>query len=252
MSLKDKVVIITGAGQGIGAVYATAFAERGARVVVADINMETAKRKADELRQRGYDCLPVAVDVSSSEEVMSFIKKVVENYGRIDVLINNAAMFSSLKMKPFYQIPDDEWDRIFAVNVRGIFLCCKAVSEIMIRQKSGSIINMSSGVADDGRPHYLHYVSSKAAVNGMTRGLATELGAYGITVNAVSPYGMQTEVQKETESDVQKDMIIERQALHVQATPESLVGTMLYLADEEMSGFVTGQTLYVNGGYMYK
>ncbi len=252
MSLKDKVVIITGAGQGIGAVYATAFAERGARVVVADINMETAKRKADELRQRGYDCLPVAVDVSSSEEVMSFIKKVVENYGRIDVLINNAAMFSSLKMKPFYQIPDDEWDRIFAVNVRGIFLCCKAASEIMIRQKSGSIINMSSGVADDGRPHYLHYVSSKAAVNGMTRGLATELGAYGITVNAVSPYGMQTEVQKETESDVQKDMIIERQALHVQATPESLVGTMLYLADEEMSGFVTGQTLYVNGGYMYK
>ncbi|MHA3902873.1 SDR family NAD(P)-dependent oxidoreductase [Castellaniella sp. WN] len=252
MSIKDKVVIITGAGQGIGAVYATAFATHGARVVIADINMETAEKHATALRQRGYDCLPASVDISSAEDVISLKNNVMQNYGRIDVLINNAAMFSSLKMKPFHQIPTEEWDRLFAVNVRGVFLCCKEISGIMIQQKSGRIINMSSGVADDGRPNYLHYVASKAAVNGMTRGLATELGAYGITVNAISPYGMQTEIQKETESDSQRDMIIERQALRVQATPESLVGTALYLADEEMSGFVTGQTLYVNGGYMYK
>lgn len=250
MSSSVSTVIITGAGQGIGRGYALAFGAEGAKVVVADINTAGAEAVAAEIRDNGGDARAVTVDISDETSVATMVDAAIAAYGSIDVLVNNAAMFSSLKMKPFIDIEVDEWDRIFAINTRGTFLVSKEVAKHMQSQRSGRIINVSSGVVDDGRPNYLHYLSSKSAINGMTRGMATELGEYGITVNTVSPYGIATEVPRETITDAQWDGIVSKQAIHVKGSTDSMTGAVLFLASPA-AAFITGQTMHINGGTYY-
>lgn len=250
MLLQNQVVIITGAGQGIGRAYAHAFSGEGAAVVVADINAVAAQTVADEVTTTGGRALAVTVDVSDEASADEMVAKAVAEFGTVDVLVNNAAIFSSLKMKPFDEINVREWDLVFSVNARGVFLCAKAVAGIMKARRQGRIINISSSVVQTGRANYAHYVASKGAVVALTRALATELGPFGITVNAISPHGIVTEVPRETITEEQWDAIIAEQALKRRGEVKDMVGVTLFLASEA-SRYMTGQTLGVDAGLRY-
>ena len=196
--LKDRVVIITGAGQGIGRVFAKAFARAGARAVIAEINEGKAAAVSAEIMKAGGEALAVTTDVADEASIREMIEIVEDEYGRIDVLINNAGIFSTLEMRPFDQIPLEEWERVLRVNLTGAFLCARAVLPAMRRAKWGRIINMASGAVRLGRPNYLHYIASKSALIGMSLSMARELGADGITVNAILPGATFTEIERKT------------------------------------------------------
>ena len=247
MKFKEKVVIITGAGQGIGRAYAHAFAKEGAKVVIAEINETNGQAVAKEITKEGFEAVGIRTDVSDAESVDGMVKAVVEKYGRIDVLVNNAALFATVKMKPFWEISVGEWDKVMAVNLRGMFLCCKAVAPIMKAQKQGKIINISSGTALMGRPYYLHYVTSKAGVIGFTRALARELGDWNINVNSVSPGSVETEVPRESVTPEQAKALIAQQCIKKREVPQDLVGIVMFLASDE-ANFITGQLFNVDGG----
>jgi 3-oxoacyl-[acyl-carrier protein] reductase len=246
-SLSDRVVIVTGGGQGIGRAFARAFAAKGARVVIPDINREKAEAVARQIDADGGKALALQVDVGDAVSVAKMGEDVLSHYGRIDVLINNAAIFSTIKMRPFYEIPLDEWTRVLQVNVTGPFLCCRAVVPAMRDQKWGRIINISSGAVTLGRPNYTHYTTSKSALIGMTRSLARELGGFGITVNSILPGATFTEIERETITPEWTARIIAQQCVHRPQTPDDLVGAALFLASDA-SEFVTGQSLTVDGG----
>ena len=247
MRLKDKVAIVTGAGQGIGAAYARRLAEEGAVVVLADINEGKARAVADDIRAKGYEALAVKTDVSNEQSTKSLARQVLDRYGRIDILINNAAVFSTIKLKPAEEISVEEWDRVLNVNLRGVFLCCKAVIPSMKAQKRGKIINISSGTVFNGKPYYIHYVASKAGIIGLTRALAKEVGEYNIHVNCVTPGYTKTEIPRGTTTPEQLKAIANNTCLKRVGTPEDLAGVIVFLASGE-SDFMTGQTVNVDGG----
>ena len=247
MRLKEKVVIITGAGQGLGAAYARRLAEEGAKVVIAELNEEKAEAVAKEIKAKGYEALAVGTDVSDEESTKALALKVSETYGHIDVLINNAAVFSTIELKPVEEISLEEWEQLMAVNLRGVFLCSKAVIPIMKAEKKGKIINISSATVFMGKPYYAHYVSSKAGVIGFTRALARELGDDNINVNCLTPGYTETEVPRGTTTPEQKKAIIGHQCIKRIGVPEDLMGIMVFLASDE-SDFMSGQTVNVDGG----
>ncbi|MGF1470427.1 MAG: SDR family NAD(P)-dependent oxidoreductase [Rubrobacteraceae bacterium] len=249
--LQDKVAIITGGGQGIGRAFALRFAREGAHVAVADLNEASAENVAREVRDLGTTGLTVKTDVSNAESVEMMVEQTVEQLGRVDVLINNAAIFSTIKMKPFEEISRDEWDRVMAVNLTGALLCCQAVAPQMRSQKTGRIINISSATVLMGRPYYAHYVTSKAGIIGMTRALANELGSDYITVNAIMPGATETEVPRETVNQDQAKALIASQAIHRRETPEDLVGAAVFLASDD-GGFITGQSINIDGGHNFQ
>ena len=251
MRLDERVAIVTGGGQGLGRAYALAMAGEGARIVVADLNVERAESVAAEVRAAGRDALAVRTDVSSEESTRAMVEAAVGRFGRVDVLVNNAAIFSTIQMKPFDQISVDEWDGMMAVNLRGVFLCCKAVAPIMRQQRSGKIVNIASVVVDLGRADYLHYVTSKAGVIGMTRALANELGDFGVNVNAISPGPVQTEIPRGTMDEEQWTKLVGGQAVKRRIVPDDLVGTAIFLASKE-SDLITGQTILVDGGSRFR
>jgi len=250
MRLRDRVAIVTGGGQGLGRAFVLELAREGAKVAIAELNAERAEAVADDVRAAGGDALAVPTDVSSEESAEAMVAAVVARFGRVDVLVNNAAIFSTIKMRPFEEIPVQEWDALMAVNVRGVFLCCKAAAPHMKRQRSGKIINIASIVFDLGRANYLHYVASKGAVVGITRGLATELGDFGINVNAISPSSTQTEIPRETVRPEMALQFAQGQAIKRVEGPQDLVGTVVFLASAD-SDFITGQTINVDGGMCY-
>ncbi|HZS70099.1 MAG TPA: glucose 1-dehydrogenase [Burkholderiales bacterium] len=243
MRLKDKVAIVTGGGIGLGRAYCKALAAEGARVVVADIADDAARAVAKEV-----DGVAVHVDVTAPEQTAAMAARAVETYGAIDVLVNNAGMYSTITKRPFTQIPLDEWDRCMAVNVKGVFLCCRAVYPQMKKQGRGKIINISSGTVLGGVPMFLHYVSSKAAVIGLTRALAREVGGDGINVNGITP-GLTIADDNQRRMLSEEYLAPRRQAraLKRDQYPEDLVGTVVFLASSA-SDFITGQTLNVDGG----
>jgi 3-oxoacyl-[acyl-carrier protein] reductase len=246
-SLKDRVVIITGAGQGIGRTFAKAFATAGARVVIAELNEQKAAAVSEEIMKAGGEAFAVTTDVADEASIKEMVEVVEDEYGRIDVLINNAGIFSTLEMRPFDQIPLDEWEKVLRVNLTGPFLCARAVLPAMRRAKWGRIINIASGAVRLGRPNYLHYVASKAALGGMSLSMAREVGGDGITVNAILPGATFTEIERKTVSPEQKQRIVAMQCIPRPEVPEDLVGAALFLASDA-SAFVTGQSLNLDGG----
>lgn len=247
---QSRVVIVTGAGQGIGRSYAHAFGERGDRVAVVDINAEAVDRVAGELRAAGGDAIGIICDVSSPESVRAMVDAVIAEYRTVHVLVNNAAIFSTLKMKPFEEISTEEWNRVFAVNALGVLLCCQAVAPYMKEQRFGRIVNISSSVVTTGRANYAHYVASKGAVQALNKSLATELGPFDVTANVVSPHGIVTEVERDTIREDQWDTIIAGHAIKRKGAPEDVVAAVLFFASDE-AGFITGQTLLVDAGLRY-
>jgi NAD(P)-dependent dehydrogenase (short-subunit alcohol dehydrogenase family) len=248
--VRDRVVITTGAGQGIGRVFAHAFAAYGAISIVADLNFEKAEAVAKAIEAQGGRALALEVDVGSDASLQAMAKAVVEKYGRIDVLVNNAASFSTLAMRPFWEIPLDEWDRVMHVNITGVMLACRAVIPYMREAKWGRIINMSSASILIGRPNYVHYTTSKAALVGMTRSMASELGKDNITVNSVMPGAVQTEIARATVTPQQREAIVAHQCVPRSEVPQDLVGALLFLA-RDGSRFMTGQTMNLDGGVGY-
>jgi 3-oxoacyl-[acyl-carrier protein] reductase len=248
--LSRRVVLITGGGQGIGRAYAHAFAEAGAVPVIAEINAAAGERVANEVIWKGYRASALPVDIGDADSVSRLVDAVLEEHGRIDVLVNNASIFSTIMMRPFTDIPLDEWDRVMRVNITGTFLMSRAVVPAMKQLGKGRIINVSSAAVTMGRPNYLHYTTSKAAVIGMTRSMAKELGTYGITVNAVLPGATDTEVERATVTPQQKAAMLAMRSVPREETPEDLVGTVMFLASDA-SAFLTGQSLTVDGGLTF-
>ncbi len=246
-TLKDRVVIVTGAGQGIGRVFAKAFAAAGARVVIAELNEQRAESVAEEILGANGEVLAVTTDVSDPASIEEMIGVVEDEWGRIDVLINNAAIFSTLQMRPFDQTPLDEWERVLRVNLTGPFLCARAVLPAMRRAQWGRIINVGSGAVRLGRPNYLHYIATKAALAGMSLSMAREVGKDGITVNSILPGATFTEIERKTVTPEQKERIVAMQCIPRPEVPEDLVGAVLFLASDA-SRFVTGQSINLDGG----
>jgi NAD(P)-dependent dehydrogenase (short-subunit alcohol dehydrogenase family) len=246
-SVADKVVVITGAGQGIGRSFAKAFASAGARVVIAERNLDKAHAVEQEIAAGNGHAMVVESNVADEDSVKRLGASVDQSFGRADVLINNAAIFSTLEMRPFDQIPVAEWEQVLRVNVTGPFLCARAMLPLMRRNRWGRIINMASGAVTMGRPNYLHYIASKAALAGMTHSMARELGAEGITVNAVLPGATYTEIARKTVTPEQKERIVAMQSIPRPQIPDDLIGVVMFLASDA-AAFMTGQELTVDGG----
>jgi len=245
MSVANKVVLITGAARGLGFEYARALGEAGALIVAGDVADCTAAASA-----AGNGAIGVTLDVTSIASADSMAELAMERFGRIDALVNNAALYGSLRGGRFNQIGEADWDAAMAVNVKGIWNCCKAVVPAMRQSGGGSIINITSLAATYGMPFALHYTTSKAAVIGLTRGLARELGRDNIRVNAVAPSAVMTEGTVEFLGDkLDRGLEVIRAGQTIQRTlePSDLTGTIAWLISEG-SGFVTGQTIAVDGG----
>jgi 3-oxoacyl-[acyl-carrier protein] reductase len=248
MRLQDKVVIVTGGGVGIGKAYSLGVAKEGAKVVVADIQEGEARKVAADINGAGGQAMAVAVDVTSPEKTQAMADGALKQYGRIDVLVNNAGLYSALKKKPFMEIDPDEWDRVMAVNLKGLFLCVKAVYPAMKQQRKGKIINISSGTALSGSPLFLHYVSSKAGVIGFTRALAREVGNDNICVNSIMPgLTISGSNQEGVTTPEQLADRRKRRCLQRDQYPADLVGTVIFLSSDD-SDFMTGQAISVDGG----
>jgi len=250
-SVEGRVVIVTGAGQGIGRELARQFAAAGAVTVVADLNAENAGAVVAEIEAAGGRALAVAVDIASRESADAMAATVKQAFGRIDALINNAGIFATLAKRPFDQIPQAEWDLVLKVNVTGIFNCVCAVAQTMREQGHGRIVNLSSDSVHRGTVNYLHYVTSKAAVIGMTNSLARELGPHGVTVNAIRPGSVATEVERtHNPTAAIRQRNAELQCIPRGMMPTDLVGLVLFLTTNA-AAFITGQTIACDGGYTH-
>lgn len=245
MLLKDKVTIITGAARGIGQAYAVRFAQEGAKQVVCDVLDCSETERL--VKEAGGEVLALKTDVTSEKDTQEMAKKTKERFGRIDVLVNNAAIYGGIKVKPFTEISVEEWDKIMTVNLRGMFLCCKAVFPYMKEQGKGKIINISSGVNFKGVPYLLHYTTSKGGVVGLTRALARELGQFNINVNAIAPGLTMTEATYGLSSEERTKNTVAQQSFKRPQMPDDLVGAMVFFASDD-SNFITGQTLVIDGG----
>jgi NAD(P)-dependent dehydrogenase (short-subunit alcohol dehydrogenase family) len=250
MRLKEKVAIVTGGARGLGKAFASRLYEEGAKVVVADILDSTSVVQA--IDKRGGEALALYTDVSEEESTQEMACKTIKHFGRIDILINNAAISTTIVKKPFYEISAREWDEVIRVNLKGVFLCCKAVYPQMKKQRKGKIINISSGTFFKGLPNFIHYVTSKGGIIGFTRALAREVGDNGICVNAISPGYTLTDVLKEKPHDPEEFAreIVSSRCFKRDELPEDLAGTIVFLASEE-SDFITGQTIVVDGGSVF-
>lgn len=250
--VKERVVLITGAGQGIGRELARQFAAAGSIAVVADLNTASAEGVAAEIEAEGCRAMAVPVDVADEASVDGMVKAVVGAFGRIDVLVNNASLFSSLPKRPFDQIPLSEWRKVMDVNITGVFLCARAVADAMREQSFGRIINISSDSVHRGTRNYLHYVTSKSALIGMTNSLARELGPHGVTVNCIRPGTVETEVEERLASLTPelRQRNIDLQCIPRTMVPSDLAGLVMFLTTPAAS-FITGQTIACDGGYTH-
>ncbi len=248
--LDGRVAIVTGGARGIGRHYSEALAAEGAGVMIADI-ADGRDLAAELAAEHGANSVASAqVDVSDEESVKALVAATIERFGKIDVLVNNAALFTPLREQPFAEIETELWDRVMAVNVRGLFLMAKHVAPHMIAQNYGKIINIGSGSAARGIPHMLHYVTSKGAVTAFTRALSRELGAHNICVNTLAPgFTISDSVVDHNPGHLQsaREPAIQRRALKRDEVPEDLVGTLVFLRSAD-SDFITGQTIAVDGG----
>ncbi len=251
--LDQRVVIVTGGGHGLGRAYCLGLAREGARVVAADIDEKAARAVADEIDGQGGQALAIRADVTQEESVARMVWTTLDRFGAIHVLVNNAAFFlrpDPVPRRTFDQIPVAEWDRMMAVNLKGVFLCCRAAVPAMKANRSGKIINISSSTFFVGREGFAHYVTSKAGVIGFTRVLARELGEFGITANAVAPGLTATEDETTEVVRARHEEVSRTRCLKRVEKAEDLVGTILFLSSPD-SDFLTGQTILVDGGVSF-
>jgi NAD(P)-dependent dehydrogenase (short-subunit alcohol dehydrogenase family) len=245
--LKGKVAVVTGAASGIGKAIALRLAQDGAAVAIADLQ-RFSEAAAEIAKLTGSRTLGLHADVSNEADVSNMASQTVKALGRLDILVNNAAIFSSLELRPFGEIPVEEFRRVMEVNVLGVWLCCRACVPHMRKGGYGRIVNLASGAPLKGVPLFLHYISSKGAVIAMTRGLAREVGADGITVNALAPgFTLSENVAKHAAHVRQGERTKLTRAIQRDEKPEDLVGTVSFLASDD-AAFITGQTIVVDGG----
>lgn len=244
--LDGRTVIVTGAATGIGQAFALACSAQGAHIVVAD--MGPADETMDLIARQSGQAIYVKTDVADNDSTQAMAAAALQRFGRIDGLINNAAYFREVKLTDFEAIDPAVWERIFAVNVKGVWQCCKAVMPAMRQQHSGAIVNIASVVAVAGQPGYLHYVATKGAVLSMTKGLAKEVGQHGVRVNCIAPGFVITDATRNRPVEWQQSFLKAR-AIGREQRPDDLVGTAVYMLSD-LSGFVSGQTVVVDGGHI--
>jgi NAD(P)-dependent dehydrogenase (short-subunit alcohol dehydrogenase family) len=246
-NLEGRVAWVTGSAQGIGAALAQALAEAGAGVVVSDLNSPDATVEA--IQSRGGKAIGVVADVTDNRSLQDLVAQAENAFGPIDTLINNAGVFASLTLKPFMQITEEEWDRVFRVNTRGVFQASKAAVPSMRKAGTGSIINICSGTILRGAPMFLHYVGSKGALFAMTRSMATELAADNIRVNSiiVGFTASKSVLEHPTMMSKIRGLTLDARMIKRDMTPEDIAGTAVFLASAA-SGFITGQAINVDGG----
>ncbi|HEY7557966.1 MAG TPA: SDR family NAD(P)-dependent oxidoreductase [Candidatus Binatia bacterium] len=249
MRLKDKVAIITGAAHGIGRAYARRFAEEGAHVVIADIDTPGGEATAKAIIDSGFSAWARGTDVRDFTNLQGLMQDTLTRYGRIDVLLNNAAIYvtQNLWKGPVEELEIGEWDRVIEVNLKGVFLCCKAAIPIMKQQKSGKIINIASGTFFSGSGDMPHYTTAKGGVVALTRVMARQLGQWGINVNCMTPGSTMSEENVTAEVLARRQGGTDKRAFKRVEIPADIVGTALFLASSD-SDFVTGQLLVVEGG----
>jgi 3-oxoacyl-[acyl-carrier protein] reductase len=243
MKLKDRVAVVTGAARGLGRAFCEALAKEGAKIMAVDIAdlSDTVK----EIESSGGTAKGLKVDVSGERDTLKMAEETLGAFGRIDILVNNAAIIYGLLRKPFYEIDPDLWDKVMTVNVKGPWLCTRAVFPYMKEQKRGKIINLSSETFFTGSHGFVHYVASKGGVVGLTRALAVELGPHNININAIAPGFTDTEASRSIADVTKYD--VSRTPLNRLQQPGDLLGALIFLASEE-SDFITGQVLLVDGG----
>ena len=252
--LRDKVVIVTGGGHGIGKAYCLGFGRAGSHVVVADIDKATADQVAAQIEsETKAPALSLYVDVAHEQSTKDMAAGTLERFGRIDILVNNAAIFATIPMNRgrIETITSEEWDKLLAINLRGIFFCCRAVLPTMRAQKSGKIINIASGTVFSGSAGRIHYVTSKAGTIGFTRTLAREVGDDNIQVNVLAPGNTLSEENPTEEMLRFRQSSIGSRSLKRVQVPQDVVGAMLFLASP-LSDFITGQTINVDGGISFR
>lgn len=246
MRLKDKTAIVTGGAKGLGRAFALKLAGEGAGVmVVTRKDMANLEETVRQIRDLGGKAAMFQADVAKEPDTLAMAEATIKEFGRIDILINNAAIYDGIKRKAFYEIDPDEWDLVMAVNVKGAFLCARAVFPQMKKQGYGKIVNLSSEVFFTGSHGFAHYVASKGGIIGLTRALAVELGPHKICINCVAPGFTDTEASRGLADVTRYDT--SKTPLNRLETPADLTGAALFLASPE-SDFITGQTLLVDGG----
>jgi len=247
--LENHVALVTGGGRGIGKAIAKRLYTEGAKLAICGTTPDILQNAAKEI---GADVLPIVCDVSQSNQIETMVRQIRDRFGKVDILVNNAAIMIrhiglQRASRAFYELDESDWDKVMSVNVKGMWLCAKAVFPDMRSQNWGRIINIASDTVYMGRGNGLQYITSKAAVVGLTRGLAFEVGKYGITVNAISPGLTQTETVQEHDFAKMSEQIAQNSAIPRLEYPEDLAGTAAYLASDD-AAFVTGQTISVSGG----
>jgi 3-oxoacyl-[acyl-carrier protein] reductase len=249
MRLHNQVAIITGAAHGIGRAYARRFAEEGAHVVIADIDAAGGEATAKTISDAGLSAWARATDVRDFSNITRLMNETVEKFGRVDVLLNNAAIYVTQKLwkGPVEDLALDEWDRVIEVNLKGVFLCSKAVIPIMKKQRSGKIINIASGTFFSGSGNMPHYTTAKGGVVALTRVMARQLGDWGINVNCMTPGSTMSEENVTDDVLARREGSVGKRCFKRVETPADIVGTALFLASHD-SDFITGQLLVVEGG----
>jgi len=241
MKLSDKVSVVTGGGMGLGRAICLIFAEKGSDIVVADINMKAADEVADEVRQMGRNAIAVEMDVSNPPSVEKATEKALDHFSHIDVWINNAGIGNRAMLD---EMTEEQWDRVIGINLKGAFLGTQAAARVMKTQQKGRIINMSSRAGKGGSYGHINYASSKAGIVGLTKSAARELGKYNVTVNALQPGFIETELTKHLSADIKKsDQIV----LNRPGKPEDVAYAAAFLASDEAE-WITGICLEVTGG----
>lgn len=248
--LSGKIALVTGAGRGMGRAHAKALAQQGAAIVITDINLDECQLVEKEITESGGTAVSHMLDVSNHSEVDEVFGKVVEQFGRLDILVNNAGIYQS---KPVLEISEEEWNRMIAIDLTGSFWCAQRAAKEMAKHSSGRIINVasiSSGGVGVGVPNSVHYTAAKGGIIGMTEALAVDLAGLGILVNAIAPGGIDTPMAN-PEGKLRKDLasMVPRAALKRIGAPEEVSAAVVFLASDEAS-YITGTTLYVDGGWL--
>jgi NAD(P)-dependent dehydrogenase (short-subunit alcohol dehydrogenase family) len=247
--MTGKVIVITGAGRGLGRAYAERLASQGARIAVAEIDSVSGAVAADELRRNGGDAMFVETDVASDESTKAMASRVLEKWGHIDGLVANAGLANSVGGAAYDEISTEEWDRLMRVNVRGTWLTCRAIAPHMQRRKQGSIVTISSDTTMWGSPKLLHYVTSKGAIEAFTRAMARELGADNVRINCVAPGLLNNEATAGV-PQAKREWNIQNRALKREGSPEDIVGLVSFLLSDD-AAFITGQVIVADGGLIF-